>query len=64
MPRRKTKKSKEHVIQKKRYNSLSSFKREVQESGIEKIVSFNGYELVTNKHTYGLSDNTISIDGA
>jgi hypothetical protein len=37
------------------WNSLGDVKRYLETHTKEKILSFNGFELVTNKGTYGLA---------
>jgi hypothetical protein len=49
------------VMEKENWDSLSQLKRVIEESGSrEKIVSFNGISLVTNKYVYGLSSGKLS----
>jgi len=36
------------------WSSLSQLKEKIEKDGKEKIVEFNGLELVTNKFIYGL----------
>lgn len=42
-------------ILKKKWNSLSQLKTHFEREGGEKIVSFNGFELVTGKYKYTLA---------
>lgn len=57
MPRKK----KYHQIKKKKYASLTDLKEEIERQGAEKLVSFNGFELLTNKRAYGLHDGIVSV---
>lgn len=42
------------------WNSLGQLKETIEEDKSEKIVSFNGWQLVTNKYIYGLFDGKLS----
>lgn len=57
MPRKK----KLHQVRKKKYACLLDLKGEIEKYKDEKVVSFNGFELVTNKRVYGLHDGIVSI---
>lgn len=49
------------VMEKENWDSLSQLKRVIEEmGGKEKIVSFDGIRLVTNKYIYGLSNGQLS----
>jgi hypothetical protein len=43
----------------KSWNTLRDVKEAVVEEGVEKVVSFNGYCLVTDVAEYGLSDGNL-----
>ncbi len=42
------------------WNSLGQLKEEIEADKSEKIVSFNGWQLITNKYVYGLFDGKLS----
>lgn len=42
------------------WNSLGQLKETIEADGSEKIVSFNGWQLITDKHSYGLSLGKLS----
>ena len=48
-------KTKKKTILEKNWNSLSSLVAHFEREGGEKVVSFDGYELVTGKHKYTLA---------
>ena len=52
-----------HKIQKKRYADLRTFAREIVDSGVEKINSFDGCTIRTNKNRYTMVDSTIYVNG-
>jgi len=52
---------KRHTPKNKTYNTLSQFMNEILDIGIEKVVEFNGYELKTNRASYGLCDGELRI---
>ena len=54
-------KLKEHKLKKKRYGTLFELRNEILDSGIEKVVEYNGYRIVTNRASYGLFDGEVSI---
>lgn len=56
------KKKKLHQIRKKKYSCLLDLKGEIETYKEEKVVSFNGFELVTDKRTYGMYDGTLIIE--
>lgn len=58
MPR----KPKSHKLKKGRYNTLNEVRKEILDSGIEKVVYFNGYELKTNRGKYGLYNGEVSFE--
>lgn len=43
------------------WHSLSDFRDYLLKQNKEKIISFNGYELITNKAKYGLLFGKLSI---
>ncbi len=47
---------------KTKWNSLSDFKNFLEKETNETIISFNGYELITKKATYGLAFNQLIIN--
>jgi hypothetical protein len=46
---------------KTKWNSLSDFKKFLEKETKETVVSFNGYELVTNTATYGLAFGQLTV---
>lgn len=46
-------------VLKKKWNSLSQLKTHFEKEGGEKVVGFNGYELVTGKYKYTLADGKL-----
>ena len=42
-------------VTKKKWNNLSQLKSHFEREGGEKVVSFNGFELVTGKYKYTLA---------
>jgi hypothetical protein len=52
------KKEKDYTNQK--WNSLSQLKEKIEEDKLEKVKSFDGIKLVTNKYIYGLYDSNLS----
>ena len=49
------------VMKKENWDSLSQLKKVIEEiGGKEKVISFNGIDLVTNKYVYGLSSGKLS----
>lgn len=52
------KKEKDYTSQK--WNSLSQLKEKIEEDKLEKVKSFDGIKLVTNKYIYGLYDSNLS----
>jgi hypothetical protein len=49
------------VMEKENWDSLSQLKKVIEEiGGKEKVISFNGIDLVTNKYVYGLSSGKLS----
>jgi len=42
-----------------KWNSLSDVKNYLESSGDEKVISFNGYSLVSDKAEYGLLDGKV-----
>lgn len=54
-------KKKRHKFQKSSYPSLKAVYREILEKGIEKVVDFNGYEIITDRGKYGLYDGQVTI---
>lgn len=47
--------------EKKQWRSLTDLKEHIVRHNLEKVISFDGAELVTNKATYGLYQGKISI---
>jgi len=52
---------KTHKLQRKQYSTLLSVQKEILESGIEKVLEFNGYELITNRGKYGLYGGEVTF---
>jgi hypothetical protein len=50
-----------HILKRKTYDSLNTLKVEIENEGVEKIVEFNGFRLVTNKNVYGIVDSIVYI---
>jgi|DEB0MinimDraft_12_1074336.scaffolds.fasta_scaffold116259_1 hypothetical protein len=49
------------VMEKENWDSLTQLKRHIEETGgKEKVVSFMGHTLTTNKYVYGLSSGKLS----
>lgn len=44
-----------YIPKKKSWNSLSDFKTHLERETAEKVVSFNGYRLVTETTVYGIA---------
>ena len=48
-------------MEKENWDSLTQLKRHIEETGgKEKVVSFIGHTLTTNKYVYGLSSGKLS----
>jgi len=47
--------------QEKNWNSLTDLKNYLIDNKIEKVIKFNGFELITNKATYMLFDGQLTI---
>ena len=45
----------------KKWNSLSDFKDYLIKSKKERVIEFYGYELITDKGSYGLCDGVLSF---
>lgn len=45
---------------KKKWNSLCDVRDKILKDGIEHIVTFNGYQLITNKRTFVLYNGILS----
>jgi hypothetical protein len=45
---------------KRKWDSLRSLKETIENDKTETVISFNGWQLVTNKATYGLCDRVLS----
>ena len=56
-------KKKEHQIRRKRYNDLKSLSDEIKSAKIEKVESFDGWKIVTNKNVYTLFDSIVYKNG-
>lgn len=56
-------KKKEHHIRKKRYNDLKTLCDEINSAKVEKVESFNGWKIVTNKNVYTLYDSIVYKNG-
>lgn len=54
-------KSKHFVPKKQKWNSLAELKAHLENDTNEKVVHFDGYQLVTKTTRYGLSNGKISI---
>lgn len=52
-----------HKIRRKKYINLKSFKSELELYGVEKVKSFDGHKIITNKNSYTLFDNTLYVNG-
>lgn len=52
-----------HKLKKKRYADLCSVKREIESSGAEKVTSFLGHTLITNKNRYTMVDSIVYVNG-
>lgn len=50
-----------HKLQRKSYPSLTTVVKEIEEAGKEKILDFNGYEIVTDRGRYGLCDGEVNF---
>jgi hypothetical protein len=53
MEKRQHRKSMKHLT--RRWGSLTDLKRYLETKTKEKVISFNGFELVTNKGSYSIS---------
>ena len=49
-----------YVPKKLKWDTLSSFKKFLETETTEKVVSFNGYEIITETTRYGLCDSQLS----
>jgi hypothetical protein len=49
------------VYKKERWNSLNELKDAILREGKEEFISFNGYEIITNKHIYRLVAGTVCV---
>lgn len=49
-----------HSLKRDRYNDLSTVAREINEAGVEKIESFDGMWITTDKQIYGLYMGVVS----
>jgi hypothetical protein len=45
---------------KKYWACLADFKKHLEQTGSEKLVSFNGFEIITDKAKYGLAFGEVS----
>jgi hypothetical protein len=45
----------------KKWNSLSDFKDYLIKTNKERVIEFYGYELITDKGSYGLVDGVLSF---
>lgn len=54
-------KKKRHEFQKPSYPCLKSVYKEILEKGVEKVVEFNGYEIITDRAKYGLYDGQVTV---
>lgn len=50
-----------HKLKKKRYDSLTTVATEIRNAKKERIESFNGFSIITNKNVYGLTDGEVSV---
>lgn len=50
-----------YTPKKLKWNSLNEFKTFLERETSEKIVLFNGYQLVTETTEYGIVDGTLTI---
>jgi hypothetical protein len=49
-----------YVPKKLKWDTLSAFKKHLETETTEKIVSYNGYEIITETTVYGLLDSQLS----
>lgn len=49
------------VYRKEKWNSLTDLKEAIEKAGKEKIQSFNGFEIVTDTHIYGLAFGKVCV---
>lgn len=49
-----------YVPKKLKWDTLSAFKKHLETETSEKVVIFNGYEIITETTRYGLCDNQLS----
>lgn len=49
-----------YIPKKLKWDTLESFKRHLESETTEKILVFNGYEIITETTRYGLMDNQLS----
>ena len=54
-------KSKHYIPKKLKWNSLSELKTHLEKDTNEKVIYFDGYQLVTETTRYGLYNGEISI---
>jgi len=49
-----------YVPKKLKWDTLGAFKKFLETETTEKVVSFNGYEIITETTRYGLCDSQLS----
>ena len=52
-----------HTLKKKRYADLTTVAREIESSGVEKVKSFSGHTITTNKNRYTMIDSIVYVNG-
>jgi hypothetical protein len=48
-------------INKRKWNALTEVKKFLETHSAEKVISFNGYQLITTNYIFGLANNTVSV---
>jgi len=48
-------------LTKRKWNALTEVKRFLEMHTKEKIISFNGYQLITKNYVFGLANGVLSI---
>jgi len=52
-----------HKLKKKRYACLNDVKKEIEDSGVEKVKEFIGSSLTTDKNYYTMCDSVVYVNG-
>lgn len=47
---------------KRMWNSLTQLKEHINKDGKEKVIDFNGFELITNKRRFTLYDGMLFVE--